>query len=133
MPTHEQLLKYGDKIRKWDRERKRKLSALGYKGGHRNPATYLKHVEHAKQWNKAHRAVGIESSRKYRERIKAVTGGCGEFHRYLFQLMGGAKGYEKSKLFQLQRVQAKLRGERRTLRERRRRYGDAKVSRPLDL
>ncbi|KKK57281.1 hypothetical protein LCGC14_3056040 [marine sediment metagenome] len=99
----------------------RMMIGLGFKGGARNHATYLRKLTYSKAWNKAHHAAGIKASHKYYIKIQAEMGNQGLLSKSLYPMKYAAIKLQKRKdranearkeLLRLQRLLPNRRGGR---------------------
>lgn len=106
-----------------DRERKRLLSSLGFKGA-LSPSCYLRHKGSSNAWNKLNRYKMNAASRRYKAKVRAKYGVCGDHQTYLFaagRLLGKLAYWRKrqddarKKLLRVQNLSRDSYGGRQTL------------------
>ena len=85
MPDKARYWKNPEHHRQESNERQKKLRKLGFHGGYRNPATYLRMLKASIACHRKNRDVGRRSTRKYEAKVRAVMGGTGEWRKWLFK------------------------------------------------
>ncbi len=101
----------------------RMMVGLGFKGGMRNHAAYLRKLTYSKAWNKRNHTAGVVASHKYYIKIQAEMGNKGLLSKSLYPMKYAAIKLQKRKdranearkeLLRIQRLFPNRRGGRST-------------------